>query len=364
MGGEGTLNSFEPQHYVPVLRWKEAERGALSQLDARDSDHITPLVELVPENFVRNDKRLCNDAAMYWVAGQLRQCWDERPVFVDLLNLPPILIPQSGKCLAQLAEYAGFWRFSLIPVTGLHRESSYNTAVRNVAERMNYGACLRLTLEDVHSAPVDQSVSELLSVVGLKHSEMDLIVDCETVDSSSPDFDDLCRSIPDVEKWRNFVVTGGAFPKDLSAYRKNERHSIPRLEWTSWRDRAFEASADTRLPNFSDYTVQHAQYSTGRPGRMRYSASIRYTIADCWTVMRGEDVFRKGGPGFHQYPDLAIMLCDLPQYCGEGYSSGDRYIKEMSLQAVETGAAAQWLQAGINHHMTFVVRQLASLSGF
>lgn len=182
------------------------------------------------------------------------------------------------------------------------------------------------------------------------------------IDSSSPKFDDLCRLIPDVDKWRNFVVTGGAFPKDLSVYRKNERHSIQRLEWISWRDQAVALSSDTRLPNFSDYTVQHARCVAKRPGRMRYSASIRYTIDDSWMVMRGEDAFKKGGPGFHQYPDLAIMLCDLPQYCGEGYSSGDRYIKEISLQTAETGAAPQWLQAGINHHMTFVVRQLASLN--
>jgi len=355
------LNSFEPQHYVPILRWKEAERGALSQLDTHDLTHITPLIELIPENFVQNEKRLPNEAAMYWVAGQLTRCWDERPIYMDLLNLPPALIPQSGKCLTLLAGYVGFSRFSLIPVTGLHREPSYNIAVRDVVETMNQGACLRLTLEDLRSATLDQSVSDLISLLSLKHKEMDLLVDCDTIDSSLPKINDLCRLIPDVDQWRNFVVTGGAFPKDLSAYRKNERHSIPRLEWISWRDQAIALSPDTRLPNFSDYTVQHARYSTRRPGRMRYSASIRYTVGDSWILMRGENVFRKGGPGFHQYPDLAIMLCDLPQYCGEGYSSGDRYIKEISLQTAETGAAPQWLQAGINHHITFVVHQLAAL---
>lgn len=357
------MNSFEPQHYVPILRWKEAERGALSQLDAYDLIHLTPLIELIPENFVRNNKRLPNDTAMYWVGGQLTQCWDERPIYIDLLNLPPNLVPQTEKCLALLAEYAGFFRLSLIPVTRLRRESSYNIEVRNVVERMNQGACLRLTLEDVHSATLDQSVSDLLSQLNLKYNEMDLLVDCQTIDSSLSKFEDLCRLIPNIDKWRNFVVTGGAFPKDLSAYRKNEQHSIQRREWISWRDQAVARSSDTRLPNFSDYTIQHARHPARRPGRMRYSASIRYTIEDSWVIMRGENVFRKGGPGFHQYPDLAIMLCDLPQYCGERYSSGDHYIKEISLQTTETGAAPQWLQAGINHHMTFVARQLASLNG-
>ncbi|MFC1968343.1 beta family protein [Chloroflexota bacterium] len=357
------MNSFEPQHYVPILRWKEAERGALSQLDMPDLTHITPLIELIPENFVENNKRLPNDAAMYWVGGQLTQCWDERPIYIDLLNLPPTLGPQTGKCLELLARYADFFRLSLIPVTGLRRDASYNIEVRNVVEKMSQGACLRISLEDVDSATLDQSVSDLLSLLDLKHNETDLLIDCRTADSSFPKFENLCRLIPNIHKWRNFIITGGAFPKDLSAYRKNERHSIQRLEWISWRDQAVALSYDTRLPNFSDCTVQHAQYTAKRPGRMSYSASIRYTIEDSWVLMRGENVFRKGGPGFHQYPDLAIMLCDLPQYCGERYSSGDRYIKEISLQTAETGAAPQWLQAGINHHMTFVVRQLASLYG-
>jgi len=191
------LNSFEPQHYVPILRWKEAERGALSQLDTHDLTHITPLIELIPENFVQNEKRLPNEAAMYWVAGQLTQCWDERPIYMDLLNLPPALIPQSGKCLTLLAGYVGFSRFSLIPVTGLHRESSYNIAVRDVVETMNQGACLRLTLEDLRSATLDQSVSDLISLLSLKHKEMDLLVDCDTIDSSLPKINDLCRLIPD-----------------------------------------------------------------------------------------------------------------------------------------------------------------------
>lgn len=356
------MNTFEPQHYVPVLRWKEAERGALSQLDLHDLDHVTPLIELVPENFVQNKKRLSNEVAMYWVAGELMQCWGERPIYLDLLNLPPALIPRPESCLALLAGHIGFSQFSLIPVTGLHRTSSYNIAVRNMAEKMNQGACLRLTLADLRAPTLDQYVSDLISLLGLKQQEMDLLVDCETIDTSLLEVNSLCRLVPGVEEWRNFIVTGGAFPKDLSVYRKNERHSIPRLEWISWRDQAISPSPDTRLPNFSDYTIQYARYSARRPGRMSYSASIRYTFEDSWILMRGENVFRKGGPGFHQYPDLAIMLCDLPQYCGESYSNGDRYIKEVSLQTTETGAASQWLQAGINHHITYVVRQITNFN--
>jgi hypothetical protein len=42
---------FGSPHYVPVLRWKQAERLALSYLDDVDKDGMTPLVELPPRYF-------------------------------------------------------------------------------------------------------------------------------------------------------------------------------------------------------------------------------------------------------------------------------------------------------------------------
>ncbi len=117
-----------------------------------------------------------------------------------------------------------------------------------------------------------------------------------------------------------------------------------------------------RIPIYSDYAIQHALYLK-RKGRSRYSASIRYTAEDCWIIMRGEDVFRTDGLGFEQWPAQAILLCDLPEYCEEKFSEGDKYIRQMSLQRKQTGNIVTWLRAGFNHHMTFVVRQISTLLG-
>jgi hypothetical protein len=77
--------------------------------------------------------------------------------------------------------------------------------------------------------------------------------------------------------------------------------------------------------------------------------------------MRGEGVFSDGSPGFPQWPANAQLLCARPEFCGQHYSDGDRYIYTTSLQTQYTGIAGTWLQAGINHHLTFVARQIASL---
>jgi len=83
--------------------------------------------------------------------------------------------------------------------------------------------------------------------------------------------------------------------------------------------------------------------------------------------MRGEGI-RNDGPGLSQFPANATLLCERPEFQGEDFSRGDRYIKEMALELEKngsgrTGNLRTWLQATINHHLTLTVRQIANLFG-
>ncbi|MDO8635928.1 MAG: beta family protein [Dehalococcoidia bacterium] len=371
MGVIAIPNKFDTKHYVPILRWKKAERAALSQLVDGDSARLTPLIELVPDTFVREDRKghsekLNSSSVISKVAGQLFQCWERRPFFIDLGNLPEEILYQGpSHSLVVFGEYASNLRLSLIPVIGIHRDDRYKTAVRTVSRKFNQGACLRLTLEDIKRPGLDKAVSDILSFLSITPEEVDLLIDyqgIDGIDSSAPTFTALCSLIPNLQQWRNFIAAGGAFPKDLSGLQKNQKYVLSRNDWIIWRNQTTIKVSSGRMPSYSDYTIQHAYYSKS-PGKLRSSASIRYTTDDNWIIMRGEDVFNPDGPRFKQYPDWAILLCDLPEYRGEAYSSGDKYIKEMSQQSTKTGDASTWLQAGINHHMTFVVDQLANLRG-
>lgn len=362
------MNRFSPTHYVPILRWKKAEQTALAQLYDHDSICITPLVELVPENFIRKDVKghsikLSSNEVTNKVVGQLYKYWGERPFFIDLWLLSKdILNNGPSHFLAMLGQYASILKLSLIPVTGLARGSPYQSAVRTVLSIHNQGVCLRLSREDIKRPTLAKDINTVLSFLKLPPELVDLIVDLQIIDSSVPTFNTLCELIPSINKWRNFIVASGAFPEDLSGLKKNDIHRLGRTDWISWRDQAITKTSVTRMSIYSDYTIQHALYLQ-REGSLHYSASIRYTADNYWVIMRGEDVFRRDGPGFEQWPAQAILLCDLPEYCEEKFSYGDKYIKEMSVQLKKTGNIVTWLKAGINHHMTFVVRQLASLLG-
>jgi hypothetical protein len=355
------MNHFNPTHYVPIVRWRKAERTALAKLTAHDSTCLTPLVELVPENFKLGAKVSTIDQLANEISCQLFRAWSERPFFIDLhLLSQDILTRGSSHFLTLLGNCARNRQLSLIPVTGRDRDDRYQSAVLTVLSRHNKGACFRLSREDIQRPTLTQDLDCILSFLKIVPEEVDLLVDFRVMDSNAPAFTTLCNQIPHIHKWRNFIVASGAFPEDLSGLEKNRIHKLERLDWISWRKQTIAGSPVTRMPIYSDYTIQYALYLE-RTGQSNYSASIRYTAGDYWVIMRGESVRNEDGPGTAQWPANAQLLCEQDEYCKETFSDGDMYIKKMSLQSKEHGNPTTWLQAGINHHMTFVVRQLANL---
>lgn len=188
------------------------------------------------------------------------------------------------------------------------------------------------------------------------------LIDYQLVDQPALSLASLCARIPNLHRWRTFSVISGAFPKDLTGFEKNRQHELQRLDWLTWRDQVATRPSLARRPAYGDYTIQHPIFSEP-PRRANFSASIRYTSDEHWVIMRGEGVFNDEGPGFAQWPANAQLLCARPEFCGTKFSYGDEYIELMSLQTEKTGNPETWLRAGINHHLTFVVCQIANLFG-
>jgi hypothetical protein len=185
-----------------------------------------------------------------------------------------------------------------------------------------------------------------------------LIVDVGLVTESGIKFLYICSRVPEVLRWRTFTVLAGSFPKDLS-HLSIGTHLVPRFEWLHWRA-SLENANLPRVPTFGDYTTQHALYTVPPPGA-NVCASVRYTTDEAWLVMRGEALRSKTGPKYAQYPATAELLCEQKEYRGPAFSSGDHYIWQIASREIEvTGSPETWLRAGINHHLAFVVRQVAA----
>jgi hypothetical protein len=260
--------------------------------------------------------------------------------------------------LAYLAEEARALKLWLIPVTGLSRSVEYQAAVAKVAAADRRGACVRVTSDEVLRSTFASELADHLKSLSLTAADIDLLLDGQDFDPEKPNVKAQLKRIPRLGDWRTFTVASGAFPEDLQRFEKG-MHKIDRRDWLSWKQLFLDENL-RRKPSFSDYTVQYGRY-VEPPDFCNPSASIRYTLPEHWLIMRGEGILNEGGPGCAQYPASATLLRESKDFYGPEFSYGDMYISSKSDVADTDGNPGTWIRAGINHHMTVVSRQIASL---
>jgi hypothetical protein len=342
---------FDYKHYVAVLRWQQGEVDAQKLYD-QDRKVITPLIELLPDKGGGFPK----------IIKEIAQNWGFEPFFLDLNRLNPALrLAGGGHPLVLIGNEAKSLPVKLIPVTGLGRDRSYQAAVASVAQANRHGMCVRIYGKDLSRANFPTQLLNLVSHVKLDPEQTDLIVDLEVTEDSNISCIGICRLIPNLGRWRTFTVMSGAFPKDLSKVDKNSQQELQREDWLSWHKQITAKPKLLRQPSYGDYTIQYANHTppTGKPNP---SGSIRYTASDYWVIMRGEALRGDSSPGYAQYQAQALLLRERMEFCGSDFSAGDKYITSMRLGGKNTGNTTTWISAGINHHLTFAARQVASLS--
>lgn len=317
---------FDYKHYVPVLRWKQSEWLALRELTDVQKKEVTPLIEIVPVKFM--DKKTkdikeenCIKEEIYKIVTGIKGNWGESRVFIDVHLLD---VEIRTFVMKEIIVTGNNLNLYLIPVIHLNYSRRYLDMISNLPNKSQGGMCLRLNIEDVSGTSLIVKVNRLIDVVGIKHDNVDLIVDYKLINEGQLKFNYLIQTIPSIREWRTLTVIMGASPKDLSGFKPGE-HLHPRLDWQCWLKEVESNSHLDRLPTFGDYTIQHPIYSEP-PERANFSASIRYTSKSDWLIMRGEGVFHHNSPGFAQYPANALLLSERDEFCGRGFSFGDKYI--------------------------------------
>jgi hypothetical protein len=366
---------FGPGHYLPILRWKQAERYALKNLRDEDRDRITPLIELTPTIFKsrrtqnQEPKPLDPAEVLEKEAKKLLETCLNRPFFLDLRHVTVEISRTRGKvhALEYLAEIGRAYKLALVPVTGLSRPDNYQSSVRSANRRDARGICLRITPSDVLQNGFAAAIKDFLKSFDLDAKAVHLLLDYEAGDPAEPDPQVLLAQIPNLNQWQTFSFASGAFPPDLQAFQLGNS-KIPRKDWLIWKRMVFQnGKSALRKPTFSDYTIQHGRYKEPVEG-CNPSASIRYTLDEEWLIMRGEAIRGRGTnpteirPGREQWNAHAELLCEDKQlFYGDTFSWGDAFIRERSVNKQNHGSPEIWLRAGINHHMTVVSRQIANL---
>lgn len=274
------MNSFGPAHYVPILRWKRAEQGAMVDLFnlGTETSILTPLIELVPSQFIHNDNKrnISVGNQLLKTAVDIFKYWGNGPFFADLWLLPKDLRTETNSHpLVSLGHEARMRLLKLIPTTGLGRTRSYQSAVRSLVANDHLGVCIRLTLHEIENPKLESNLDGLLSYLSLKPEDADLVVDYQTINGSATSFPNLYTFLPHISEWRTFTVASGAFPDNLEGFNVGQ-HKHPRTDWIAWNRFVHTNSSPQKLPSYSDYTIQHPIYIELAPDIFpNFSASIR-----------------------------------------------------------------------------------------
>lgn len=358
---------FNSNHYVPILKWKRAEQGALKVLAEEHKIHVTPLIQFVMPKQKPNDQ-LEDIIARFEeqtpkMVEKIIEAWGIAPVFVDVSLI--FTTPLKAKSLEAIAKASSKFGGVTIPVIHLNDEEEIKKTAYAVAKNNASGLCLRLVCADFHDiSKMNRAIAELVSKSGLNEKNIDLIVDIKETEKNGDKYAryfSLSQNIKNLTKWRTFIFASGSFPENLSECKFDEENIIPRIDWIGWKKRTSDKKLK-RMPTFSDYTIQHPVYRESSQF-FHPTSSIKYTLENEWLIMKGKK------QKFELYLANAAELKKDKRFYGEGYSDGDKYIAEKAEHFTNyiknpsvkgTGSTETWLRAGINHHLTLAAHQVAN----
>ncbi len=371
---------FGHTHYIPILKWKRAEQGALAALKAGPKRHMTPLVQFVmpkPKSVDSGATVKTQEKALDGLISEFRlriskipeeiaKAWGTSPIFIDVSLL--FTIGLKIEAFEGIVNKGNILRAHFIPVLHLADNEKLVKAACALVKKYKSGVCLRVIRSDLNDiGDLNARIQQFIKSSEIRQGEIDLLVDIKEIDGTNESkyqlYAQLSLQIYNLPEWRTFTFASGAFPKDLTQYKIDEENLIPRLDWKNWKT-AFDGKTKHRRPAFADYAIQHPIYEESSQF-YHPTTSIKYTLPEDWLVMKG----RK--QKFELYLANAATLVKDERFYGEDFSDGDKYtvekakhfaayIKKPSLKG--TGSTETWLRAGLNHHLACVVSQISSLS--
>ena len=338
-----------PCLYVPILKAKQGERGALQTFDTSLLvKGLRPLFEIHPPSQKRKKPLAAKDHVKE-VAEELSKCWAiDFPFYVDTIWLDR----GDGSLLPPFIEFMneilGSEPQTAIPVFHLNASTTPCHDVKNLLARHGgHGFAIRATPKDVIDHEKMASFARRLNIpIG----QIDLIVDFE---SNPMNIAQTLQATFAIAAWRTVVCSSGSAPGSISGFEVDKWHKVSREDWKSFKA-GLTAPDLPRKPVYSDYACR----APGEPQDWGSSvANLRYCLDDCWLVRRGALVEK--GESHDDMLKICKSLIRNKQFCGKTFSPGDFEINVRGTTPdARPGGATQWIEWGVNHHLTYVMRQI------
>lgn len=342
--------------YVPLVKGKENDLGALGDVSLPQRGRIKPVVEPRPVELggsvMAHLQKLASDLSKYYPDGDM---------FVDFLNLTGLQSPGGRSAVATGLDLLDR-RYT--PVWGLQRD---DRVWDDLKARVNNGGgvCIRIDADDMDDASEDtwSEIIERTGYLGLSASSTDILIDLRDVREKIPVSQknmvlDFLSHKPAASNYRAIIVAGSSALRSVHPLIPRDGvGEIARNELMVWL--MLQADVGDALSlTFGDYGVVHPDF-TELSGGSNANGKIRYSSGGRIAYFRGHQLYKPSR--FSQYRDLAAQVMRSGFYSGKDFSQGDRRVFDCANNLCGTGNLGTWVRADMNHHMQYTVGQLDRL---
>ena len=350
--------------YVPAIRWRMGEYQALLHLTDQVKDRIVPLITVpgIEYDFEERRPRKSVQEHVHPFADRYASKWGERPAWIDVDTPIVELSMDDGRDIfAYVFERLRELQANAVPVVGLDAAPNTVQTIALIVERDSLGVAIRVRLEDLMKANPDVRVQALASTLDIEPSATDLIVDLgapsfEPFEAFSSALIGVLQELGDLHAYRNFVLIATAMPDTFKDMTKGY-NEIPRHDWMFYRTLIARLPTMMRSPSFGDYTIVHPKFAPVDMRMIKAAAKVVYTTPYSWVVHKG-GAFRDNRAQMHT---LCENLVRRANFKGADYSNGDDYMAKCAVRQKGPGNQTTWKHVAINHHITHVIDDLATL---
>lgn len=353
--------------YSPVLRLKQGEYTALSQLPVNVLARLLPLFVIPPpkERDPELQRELTTSELVSIPGQRLGKHWPLRPCMFD----PRYLFKQLGadkasEWLPELFRVAMAAHGQPVPVSDLRTiEGIAFDAIRSVIHRITHNLALRVTLDDLTRTDLRTRIHRALLKLGLKPQDCFLILDFGKAELSDPQVvgDILLAEFQKVMEfglWGQVIWHATSYPEKNPA-NPGQLVELPRNEWLAWM-RAIDLDAGLRKNlMYGDFAADSAKFAFGSGG-IAPICHYRYSTPRHWVVIRASEV----GTVKEAMKEIATRLASSVHFAGRAFSLGDKYIADTASGRDGPGNATTWRRVNTIHHLTRVVTDLGPQRGY
>lgn len=336
--------------YLPILKWKQGERIALSKLTSAQWKGLVPLIEILPVDPKKGAFSETFAPYITKIGGQMAKAIpQDTPIAIDVRYVVPTYGKQTQVLASICRRLATLTNRQIIPVIS---EAMLTRPADLPDLATAFGTfALRVQTHLVTAGQIKDFV-KIVTGAGIARSKLHLVVDQFSMVGAVPA---ACAAAvqPYLDEaiatgCASTTIAGGSFPLNLVG-RKQGLHDIERVEWKVWKSLVAKPVYARVL--FSDYTVSNPAPSPEiDPTMMNPSVAIRYASDGFWRLFKAGG-FKKGKQD--QYKNLCILLKGDPVYSGASFSFGDDCYDKASVGLLGNGNPTSWRRDAASHHLVF-----------